>query len=92
GASHDAEQRFPPPNCYPGTRIQVLEILKTWINNDDRSTSIYWIYGAAGVGKSAVAQTISETFAQGTATGCLAASFFFPHADSAQNNLFLFFI
>ncbi|KAJ3874268.1 hypothetical protein F5051DRAFT_431484 [Lentinula edodes] len=92
GASHDAEQRFPPPNCYPGTRIQILEILKTWINNDNKSTSIYWIYGAAGVGKSAVAQTISETFAQSTATGRLAASFFFSRADSARNNLSLFFI
>ncbi|KAJ3847809.1 hypothetical protein EV368DRAFT_68800 [Lentinula lateritia] len=67
GASHDAEQRF-PPNCYPGTQIQILEILKKWINNNNSSTSIYWIYGAAGIGKSAVA-TILENFAQGTATG-----------------------
>ncbi|KAJ3813488.1 hypothetical protein F5876DRAFT_87064 [Lentinula aff. lateritia] len=73
GASHDAEQCFPPPNCYPGTQIQIPEILKKWINNDNRSTLIYWIYSAAGIGKSAVA-TILETFAQGTATGHLAGN------------------
>ncbi|KAJ3745790.1 hypothetical protein DFH05DRAFT_1052323 [Lentinula detonsa] len=95
GASHDAEQRFPPPNCYPGTRTQILKILKKWITNDHKSTSIYWIYGAAGVGKSAVAQTISETFVQrivnGIPEGRLAASFFFSRADLTRNNLSLFF-
>ncbi|KAJ3986252.1 hypothetical protein F5890DRAFT_1641052 [Lentinula detonsa] len=95
GASHYAEQRFPPPNCYPGTRTRILEILKKWITNDHKSTSIYWIYGAAGVGKSAVAQTISETFVQhivnGIPEGRLAASLFFSHADLSRNNLSLFF-
>ncbi|KAJ3801116.1 hypothetical protein GGU11DRAFT_842690, partial [Lentinula aff. detonsa] len=95
GASHYAEQRFPPPNCHPGTRSQILEILKKWITNDHKSTSIYWIYGAAGVGKSAVAQTISETFVQhivnGIPEGRLAASFFFSRVDPLRNNLSLFF-
>ncbi|KAJ3986253.1 hypothetical protein F5890DRAFT_1504625 [Lentinula detonsa] len=95
GASHYAEQRFPPPNCHPGTRSQILEILKKWITNDHKSTSIYWIYGAAGVGKSAVAQTIAETFVQhivnGIPEGRLAASFFFSRVDASRNNLSLFF-
>ncbi|KAE9395442.1 hypothetical protein BT96DRAFT_997661 [Gymnopus androsaceus JB14] len=57
GAFYDSEQRFPSPNCHPGTRSQVLEILRHWTNTDvaDR-TSIYWLYGAAGMGKSAFAR------------------------------------
>ncbi|KIK61998.1 hypothetical protein GYMLUDRAFT_42428 [Collybiopsis luxurians FD-317 M1] len=86
GAAHDAEQRFPPPNCYPGTRTQILEYLRNWVNDRTKSP-IYWLYGAAGVGKSAVAQSISEEFAQSH----LAASFFFSRADSARNHLQQFF-
>ncbi|KAJ3791997.1 hypothetical protein GGU11DRAFT_595812 [Lentinula aff. detonsa] len=95
GASHNAEQRYPLPNCHPGTRTQILEILKEWITNDHKSTSIYWLYGAAGVGKSAVAQTIAETFEKHTVNGIpetrLAASFFFSRTDPSRNNLSSFF-
>ncbi|KIK69252.1 hypothetical protein GYMLUDRAFT_35321 [Collybiopsis luxurians FD-317 M1] len=86
-AAHDAEQRFPPPNCYPGTRTQILEILRNWVNNSAETAPVYWLYGAAGVGKSAVAQTISEEFANSH----LAASFFFSRADPARNHLQQFF-
>ncbi|KAE9409021.1 hypothetical protein BT96DRAFT_1013158 [Gymnopus androsaceus JB14] len=87
GAFYNSEQRSPPPNCHPGTRTRVLEILKSWITNVAPLTSIYWLYGAAGVGKSAVAQTISEEFA----ASHLAASFFFARADPSRNNLSSFF-
>ncbi|KAE9404750.1 hypothetical protein BT96DRAFT_955525 [Gymnopus androsaceus JB14] len=88
GAFYNSEQRFPPPNCHPGTRTQVLEILRSWITDATDSTSIYWLYGAAGVGKSAVAQTISEEFA----ASHLAATFFFARADPSRNKLTSFFI
>ncbi|KIK61949.1 hypothetical protein GYMLUDRAFT_198769 [Collybiopsis luxurians FD-317 M1] len=88
GAAYNAEQRFPPPNCYPGTRIQVLEILRNWVKNSTKIVPIYWLYGAAGVGKSAIAQTISEEFANSR----LAASFFFSRSDPARNHLQHFFI
>ncbi|KIK61908.1 hypothetical protein GYMLUDRAFT_165577 [Collybiopsis luxurians FD-317 M1] len=87
GAAHDAEQRFPPPNCYPGTRTETLEILRNWVNDSTKTASIYWLYGAAGVGKSAIAQTVSEEFANSH----LAASFFFSRADPTRNNLQHFF-
>ncbi|KAE9383227.1 hypothetical protein BT96DRAFT_794799, partial [Gymnopus androsaceus JB14] len=88
GAFYNSEQRFPPPNCHLGTRTQVLEILRSWITDVADLTSIYWLYGAAGVGKSAVAQTISEDFA----ASHLAATFFFARADPSRNNLSSFFI
>ncbi|KIK51962.1 hypothetical protein GYMLUDRAFT_114670, partial [Collybiopsis luxurians FD-317 M1] len=46
GAAHDAEQRFPPPNCHPGTRTQILEILRNWVNDSTKTAPIYWLYGA----------------------------------------------
>ncbi|KAE9396000.1 hypothetical protein BT96DRAFT_997166 [Gymnopus androsaceus JB14] len=87
-AFYNSEQRFPPPNCHPGTRIQILDILRSWITDVADSTSIHWLYGAAGVGKSAVAQTVSEEFA----ASHLAATFFFARADPLRNNLTSFFI
>ncbi|KIK61993.1 hypothetical protein GYMLUDRAFT_42422 [Collybiopsis luxurians FD-317 M1] len=87
-AAHDAEQRFPPPNCHPGTRIRILEILRNWVNdNSTEIAPVYWLYGAAGVGKSAVAQTFSEEFASSR----LAASFFFSRSDPTRNHLQHFF-
>ncbi|KIK61939.1 hypothetical protein GYMLUDRAFT_142583, partial [Collybiopsis luxurians FD-317 M1] len=86
GAAHNAEQRFPPPNIHPGTRVQILEILRNWINISGTSP-IYWLSGAAGIGKSAVAQTIAEEFANSH----LAASFFFSRSDPTRNDLKRFF-
>ncbi|KIK65620.1 hypothetical protein GYMLUDRAFT_363438 [Collybiopsis luxurians FD-317 M1] len=38
-----------PPNCHLGTRTQVLEILRNWVNDSTKTTPIYWLYGAAGL-------------------------------------------
>jgi len=46
-------------------------------------SSLFWLYGGAGVGKSALAQTLSETF---QTKRRLAASFFFFRNDSTRNN------
>ncbi|KAF9078159.1 hypothetical protein BDP27DRAFT_1310891 [Rhodocollybia butyracea] len=86
-ASYDAEQRYPPPNCHPGTRTRILELLRQWITDRSKITSIYWLYGPAGAGKSAIAQTICEEFS--TCNG-LAASFFFARTDPRRNNLRFF--
>ncbi|KAF9072132.1 hypothetical protein BDP27DRAFT_1418273 [Rhodocollybia butyracea] len=73
-ASHSAEQRFPPPKCHPGTRAHVLKTLRRWVRSKSQPTSVYWL---SGVGKSAIAQTISESFSNSG----LAASFFFSRTD-----------
>ncbi|KIK53220.1 hypothetical protein GYMLUDRAFT_49543 [Collybiopsis luxurians FD-317 M1] len=87
GAAYNAELRCPPPNCHPGTRTRILEILRNWVSHDTKTTPVYWLYGAAGVGKSAVAQTISEEYALSR----LAASFFFARLDPTRNSLKQFF-
>ena len=45
--------------------------------------SIFWLYGGAGAGKSALAQSLSESY---QAKKGLAASFFFFRSDASRNN------
>ena len=49
----------------------------------DDDTFIMWLYGAAGAGKSAIAQTIAELCEE---YKILLASFFFFRADSLRSN------
>ncbi|KAE9398595.1 hypothetical protein BT96DRAFT_994658 [Gymnopus androsaceus JB14] len=92
-ALHDAEARYPPPQCHPGTREKALQSLGDWASSGlnasgDEARPVYWLYGSAGAGKSAIAQTLAERRA-GNKT--LAASFFFWRSDPSRNtprNLF----
>ena len=60
--------------------------VKRWIGFDQ--TKICWIHGPAGAGKSAIAQTVSETC---SARGQLAASFFFSRSAPSRNHARWFF-
>ncbi|KAF9267043.1 hypothetical protein L218DRAFT_716008 [Marasmius fiardii PR-910] len=82
GASHDSQERFPPPRCHPKTREKVLNAILKWLNSESRDVPICWLSGPAGVGKSAIAQTIAER-CEG---GALVASFFFFRQDPKRNN------
>ncbi|KAJ7040764.1 hypothetical protein C8F04DRAFT_1082054 [Mycena alexandri] len=73
-ALHDSGKRFPEPACHPGTRTRVLEMLGAWSVDRSRESTILWLYGAAGMGKSAIAQMFAENCA---VQGRLGASFFF---------------
>ena len=47
--------------CLEGTRIEILNEIVDWINNTDATTPrIFWLYGQAGKGKSAIAHTIAQ--------------------------------
>ncbi|THU83107.1 hypothetical protein K435DRAFT_766070 [Dendrothele bispora CBS 962.96] len=96
GAFYDSEDRFPPPRCHPHTREAVLADISAWIteqntsslqnsNQDSVQSSqalVHWLYGPAGAGKSAIAQTLAESFKNSH----LAASFFFSRSSSKRNN------
>ncbi|ESK83251.1 nwd2 [Moniliophthora roreri MCA 2997] len=82
-ALHDSEQRFPPPNCLPGTRAKMLEKLGRWIEDRRSATKVHWLNGPVGVGKSAIAQTLTEKYAKTR----VAASFFFSRTDPTRNKL-----
>jgi nicotinamide riboside kinase len=60
--------------------------MKDWVRHDNlhnAPSSMFWLYGGAGAGKSALAQTLAEHF--GTNED-LAASFFFFKADANRND------
>ncbi|KAF5393807.1 hypothetical protein D9757_000012 [Collybiopsis confluens] len=82
-AVFNAEARFPPPLCHSGTRESILGDLKTWIDSPGDLSDIRWLYGPAGAGKSAIAQTLAETCSK---DDTLAGSFFFWRSDSSRNN------
>ncbi|KAK7042942.1 hypothetical protein VNI00_008679 [Paramarasmius palmivorus] len=83
-ACYDSEQRFPPPNCHEGTRLQILEKLSSQIEDKSKTNSVLWLYGSAGVGKSAIAQHLAEKYAK---SGRLGAAFFFSRSDSTRNKI-----
>lgn len=87
-AFHDAEERFPPPKCHPNTREAILRNIMSWITDDTSKGSsppILWLYGPAGAGKSAIAQTIAEKCGE-PAVARLASSFFFSRRTSDRNS------
>ncbi|TFK25088.1 hypothetical protein FA15DRAFT_668792 [Coprinopsis marcescibilis] len=66
-ALHDAMQRSNAPRCMEGTRVQLQEDLMSWLYGTHRSarrTDRLWMLGAAGSGKSSIAQSIAETCAE----------------------------
>jgi len=82
GATHDSQERSPPPRCHPGTRKEVLKNIDTWVNTSAQGSQVLWLHGPAGAGKSAIAQTVAETCA---GRNQLAASFFFARTAALRN-------
>jgi len=60
GAMRDSSERDPPPRCHPGTREQATEDIVRWIEEPNHSSSVLWVNGRAGVGKSALMQKLAE--------------------------------
>ncbi|KAJ7117017.1 hypothetical protein C8R44DRAFT_545293, partial [Mycena epipterygia] len=73
-ALHDSLERFPEPACHPGTRTDILDQLSTWSTDSNPDSTILWLHGSAGMGKSAIAQMFCGYCQQ---EGRLGASFFF---------------
>jgi hypothetical protein len=83
GAFHNSEERYDPPKCHPHTRKAVLKKIEDWVKDADKVALILWLYGPAGAGKSAIAQTIAELLEK---AGLLAAAFFFSrNADGRKD-------
>ncbi|KIL61774.1 hypothetical protein M378DRAFT_821226 [Amanita muscaria Koide BX008] len=81
-ALHDSAEQDPYRRCHPGTRDNVLRQLRHWIDNPNSTDRIFWLYGPAGAGKSAIAQTIAHGYKQGE----VAATFFFYRSDPTRND------
>jgi hypothetical protein len=83
GAAHDSSDRDPPPGCHPGTRIEINERIMNWFYDAKKQEFVLWIYGPAGVGKSAIVQTIAD--ALGLAN-CLGASVFLSRPNGRDSS------
>ncbi|XP_006463122.1 hypothetical protein AGABI2DRAFT_207794, partial [Agaricus bisporus var. bisporus H97] len=61
GAEFDSSARDPPPRCHPGTRLAILDRCLHFIHQCDGMRKMRWVVGAAGVGKSALLQSVVES-------------------------------
>lgn len=82
-AFHNSGDRFDAPKCHPNTRLAVIDDIMRWIQDLAQSKDVLWLYGPAGAGKSAIAQTIAELSAK---LGLLVATFFFFRTSTSRNN------
>lgn len=78
---HNSGERFDAPTCHPETRLAIQEDILGWADEWPSTELVTWMYGPAGAGKSAIAQTISQKLHQ---TGQLTASFFFSRASGSK--------
>lgn len=80
GAEFDSSTRYPPPCCHPGTRLDISSDIQRWMCDDNRETKLLWLHGPAGVGKSAIIQTLAESESESTSF-LLAATLFFSRPN-----------
>ncbi|KAM6497676.1 hypothetical protein JOM56_005624 [Amanita muscaria] len=80
-ALHDSFAQDPTRRVHPGTRQYVLKRIRGWFDASSTKERIFWLCGPAGVGKSAIAQTIARSCAREN----LAATFFFYRSDPGRN-------
>ncbi|KAL1611837.1 hypothetical protein SLS60_000058 [Paraconiothyrium brasiliense] len=87
GASFDSHTEEHNARCLPNTRTELLSTIRDWANNKDSKT-IFWLCGMAGTGKSTIARTAAQGFAE---AGQLGASFFFKKGEGERGNASRFF-
>jgi hypothetical protein len=83
GAAYDSSQREYAPSCLPNSRMDVMERIWDWVNDND-GRPMYLLTGAAGLGKSTIAQTLAKDCA---GNNKLAASFFFSRGTAQSTSI-----
>ncbi|KAG8741723.1 hypothetical protein FRC10_002550 [Ceratobasidium sp. 414] len=68
GAGYDLSR-----GCLEGTRMEIINDICNWALAATGSPGLYWLYGPAGCGKSAVSTSVSKSL---HSTGALGGSFF----------------
>ncbi|RDA88617.1 hypothetical protein CP532_5880 [Ophiocordyceps camponoti-leonardi (nom. inval.)] len=82
GAAFDSYADEPESRCLPNTRVELLDQIKSWANNEE-AESIFWLNGMAGTGKSTVSRSIADALHQESKLG---ASFFFKRGEEYRDN------
>lgn len=60
-AEMDAADR---DECFPGTRLDVIDHISNWVMDPNPDSNILWLYGLAGSGKSTISTTLYNFFWQ----------------------------
>ena len=63
------DQEANRPKCLKGTRVDLLQQIRTWAQTTD-PPNVFVLTGGAGTGKSTVARTIGEEFKSSRSLGC----------------------
>ena len=82
-AIHDSSERYPPPRCHPETRTLVRTLIICWIEDPNPTSFVLWLYGPAGVGKSAILQSLAEECC--SLDGRFGGSFFFSRGKAGRD-------
>jgi len=70
--------------CHPKTRLQIVDLINDWVFDDsDGASNVFWLHGVAGSGKSSIAATIVDYFAD---QGRLGGSIFFDRNAAQEDN------
>ncbi|KAF8174230.1 hypothetical protein BJ912DRAFT_64217 [Pholiota molesta] len=90
GAIHDSGERYPPSQCHPGTREDVLNIALRWVDKplDESESQIFLLSGPAGVGKTAIAQSLCQRLKE---HGRLGGDFFLSRSVAGHSDLHTLF-
>jgi hypothetical protein len=48
------------PGCLAGTRVSMIEQIRSWATDGATSSRLFWLYGVAGCGKSSLAASVAE--------------------------------
>ncbi|KXN87612.1 hypothetical protein AN958_08393 [Leucoagaricus sp. SymC.cos] len=89
GVEHDSSERDPPPQCHPGTRLDICGQAQLWFHDPKRKESLLWVHGPAGVGKSAIMQTLAQEESR-SPTSILGATIFFSRLRQRNDPKMLF--
>ncbi|KAF7372811.1 NACHT domain-containing protein [Mycena sanguinolenta] len=82
-AIHDSTDSFPQPKCHPETRTKMLKHLRNWAVDPNPETTVLWLHGPAGAGKSAILQTLASQLQD---AGALGGCFFFKRNHPTRGN------
>ncbi|MCJ1464924.1 hypothetical protein MMC07_003539 [Pseudocyphellaria aurata] len=87
GASFDSHMEEHNARCLENTRVKLQNQIAEWAK-DRSGRPMFWLNGMAGTGKSTIARTVAQSFAD---KGQLGASFFFKRGVGDCGNAARFF-